>query len=92
MCEQRHIYWVEQVGQKARFAGIDEERVVSVVRGIDGQSFVLAEHVDAPVYCRAESERIESMARDSRAYPASHYAPISELPDPADMHDNLFPR
>ena len=34
----------------------------------------------------------DSMARDSRVYPASHYAPVSELPDPADMHDNLFPR
>ena len=32
----------------------------------------------------------DSMARDSRVYPASHYAPIEVLPDPADYYDHLF--
>ena len=34
----------------------------------------------------------DSMARDAKVYPASHYAPIIELPDPADMYDHLFPQ
>ena len=32
----------------------------------------------------------DSMARDSRVYPASHYAPVDALPDPEWAYDHLF--